>query len=486
MLESTPEQLSVGQIFHDRYEIVRRLKAGGMGAVYECIHLKTCKHRALKVMLPQIISQAGMRDRFELEARVTAGIESDHIVETFDAGIDDETGVLFLVMELLHGEDLASVLKRRGGLPAEETVLLLSQAALALDKTHAAGIVHRDLKPANLYVTTRDDGSLRLKILDFGIAKVVADDGEAVQQTAMLGTPLYMSQEQILGEGTIGPRADLYALGHIAFALLTGKAYWSDEQRAFPALYAFLEKVMAGATEPATARAARRGVVLPAAFDAWFARATARKPSDRFDRASTLVHELAAVMVLSASARPAGSLQRGSSAALQTSQSTPDANPVSGPTSPLLEGTTLVVSSKSIAPIFGRSRRDRVVVSLAALGSVGIVLFIARQRLFELPGPHPFAIPTTAAVAGDAKPVATAARDPGQGTTPALVATPPATPLPVVATADAAPESPRSRAVVKVPAKPPASVRSPDGANDCTPHFTVGTNGEHIIKPWCL
>ncbi len=299
MPEPSSGALAAGQIFHGRYEIVRCLKAGGMGAVYECIHLGTRKHRALKVMLPQIVAQAEMRARFELEARVTADVESEHIVETFDAGVDDATSAPFLVMELLRGEDLATLLRRRGALSVSDTLLLLSQAALALDKTHAAGIVHRDLKPDNLFVTARDDGSPRLKILDFGIAKVIADitsNHPGNQHTAMVGTPLYMPPEQIRGEPTIGPRTDLYALGHITFTLLTGQAYWSDEKKATGALYTFLQRVVQGGTEPATARAARRGVALPAAFDAWFARATARSPDERFESASTQVHELEAVL----------------------------------------------------------------------------------------------------------------------------------------------------------------------------------------------
>lgn len=289
-----------GQVFHGRYQIVRCLKFGGMGAVYECIHLKTRKHRALKVMLPQIIADEGMRERFELEARITATIESEHIVETFDAGIDEETGALFLVMELLRGEELGGLLKRRGTLPADEVVVLLSQAALALDRTHAAGIIHRDLKPENLFVTSRDDGSPRLKILDFGIAKVVADGTHTVKQTAAIGTPLYMSPEQFQGDGAIGPRADIYALGHIAYALLSGQPYWHDEQCSNPAVFAFFVLVMAGPPERPTRRAARHGVALPAAFDAWFARATARVPSDRFDRASVLVTELAVALGVTA------------------------------------------------------------------------------------------------------------------------------------------------------------------------------------------
>src|SRR5205085_11209251 len=133
--------------------------------------------------------------------------------------IDDASGAPFLVMELLAGEELGAIAKR-GPMPPAEVVSYLTQAALALDKTHAAGIVHRDLKPANLFVARRDDGSPCVKILDFGIAKVVAKTPPTGQTTQVVGTPLYMAPEQIWSARTIGPRADLYALAHIAYALL--------------------------------------------------------------------------------------------------------------------------------------------------------------------------------------------------------------------------------------------------------------------------
>ena len=177
---------------------------------------------------------------------------------------------------------------RRGPLAAEEVVLvLLSQAALALDKTHAAGIVHRDLKPQNLFLTTRDDGSPLLKILDFGIAKVVASASQATQGTEAVGTPVYMAPEQTTGDGTIGPPADLYALGHIAFTLLSGQPYWQEERRAPRRRVRFPDPHRRdGPEEEATVRASRCGVTLPAAFDAWFAQATAPSPAERFGSAS--------------------------------------------------------------------------------------------------------------------------------------------------------------------------------------------------------
>jgi serine/threonine-protein kinase len=172
---------------------------------------------------------------------------------------------------------------------------LLQQAALALDRTHAAGVVHRDLKPENLFLTTRDDGTVRLKILDFGIAKVIAETTGA-GTTRSLGTPLYMCPEQIRGDGDIGHRADLYALGHLAYTMLTGHSYWEDEARRSGSSYGFLMTVMAGGAELASARATKLGVELPPRFDEWFAKATAHEPSRRFGTASELVAALAAAL----------------------------------------------------------------------------------------------------------------------------------------------------------------------------------------------
>jgi hypothetical protein len=288
-----PVALSAGTLFHRRYEVVRTMRSGGMGTVYEVVHVPTNRRRALKVMLPSLVHDAELRARFELEARVTADVESEHIVETFDAGVDEETGAPFLVMELLRGQDLRALLLERGRLPAREAVLLLHQASMALERTHAAGIVHRDLKPDNLFVTRRDDGSPRLKVLDFGIAKLVAQSAESIKTTRSMGNPAYMAPEQIRGDGDIDARADIYSLGHIAFALLVGHAYWDEEARGAGSVYPVLLKIAQGAKEPATVRARAGGVELPEAFDAWFAWATALDPNDRADDVRALIVELA-------------------------------------------------------------------------------------------------------------------------------------------------------------------------------------------------
>ena len=287
--------LGAGVLFHDRYEVVRCIGAGGMGAVYEVVDRSTRRRRVLKAMLPALLTDPDMRQRFRLEATVTADIESEHIVEVFDAGFDEAQGMPFLVMEFLRGENLAELLRQRGVLEPAFAIALLRQAALALERTHAAGIVHRDLKPENLFLTRRDDGSPRLKILDFGIAKVVAQSAN-LTTTRSFGTPLYMSPEQIRGDGDIDARADLYAMGQIAFTLLAGRAYWSVEAENPSGLYSLLLRVVEGAPEPASDRAKRLGSTLPAAFDAWFSRATARLPVDRFESASELVDALQLVL----------------------------------------------------------------------------------------------------------------------------------------------------------------------------------------------
>jgi serine/threonine protein kinase len=282
-----------GSVFAGRYRIVRSLAQGGMGAVYEVVHTETQRRRALKVMLPNMLQSQDMRDRFRQEACVTANIESEHIVDVLDAGIDEKTQMPFLVMELLRGEELDKRLKRLGRLDPREVVTFLHQVALALDKTHRASIVHRDLKPGNVFLTEREDGSLRAKILDFGVAKLMAEGATSAGATQSLGTPLYMAPEQFNIGQKVSPAVDIFSLGMMAYTLLVGVSYWADEIASGANIYAFAARAMHGPAEAATARAIRQGVALPAAFDAWFAKVTAASPQARFPTASAATAALA-------------------------------------------------------------------------------------------------------------------------------------------------------------------------------------------------
>ncbi len=299
------QHLPPGFNFSGRYLVVRCIGAGGMGTVYECVHSETHGRCALKVMAPRLVNRDDSRKRFLLEARVTAKIASDHIVRVFDAGVDEGTGMPFIVMELLEGEDLDALLGRVGRLVPTAVLTLLRQAALALDRTHAAGVVHRDLKPHNLFVSRRDDGSPSVKILDFGIAKLIDDTGGS-QKTRSAGTPVYMPPEQVRGEGDIGAAADAYALAHIAYTMLVGRPYWETEAVEL-GLGPFIERVFAGPSEPPSARAARAGVTLPSAFDAWFVRAASPSKHARILPVSEEVDALAQVFGVSLANMPSAS-----------------------------------------------------------------------------------------------------------------------------------------------------------------------------------
>ncbi len=259
---------------------------GGMGAVYAVRHLNTGEALALKVLHPSLASNSQAVERFRAEARAPVRIQSEHVVRVIDADLSQELGVPFLVMELLRGRDLGTELKRRGALPAGEVVLYLRQVARALDRAHAIGIVHRDLKPANLFLTVREDGTPHVKILDYGIAKLTDTvSGDLTQDGSIFGTPWYMSPEQARGQvQKVGPPADIWSLGLIAFRLLSGKNYWSADGMA-----ALVGQIC---YEPLTPPSQLAPHVGPR-FDGWFACACNREQEQRFRSASIAIDELA-------------------------------------------------------------------------------------------------------------------------------------------------------------------------------------------------
>jgi eukaryotic-like serine/threonine-protein kinase len=210
------------------------------------------------------------------------------VVQVTDAGVAPELGgAPFLVMELLEGADLERVSGDRAS-PAETVVEWLRQVARALTRAHEAGIVHRDLKPENLFLTRREDGSPLVKVLDFGVAKVAAENSALTTSGSILGTPRYMAPEQTDSRGApVTLRADLYALGLIAFKLLTGRMYWRDGS-----LAQLLAQILADPMPPASERGAGFGPQ----FDAWFERACCRDPERRFASATTQVEALATAL----------------------------------------------------------------------------------------------------------------------------------------------------------------------------------------------
>jgi serine/threonine-protein kinase len=244
-----------------------------------------------------------LRERFRREATVAAHVDSEFIVDVFDAGVDEATGMPFLVMEMLRGEELGQRLKRLGRLEADEALNYLHYVALALDKTHQASIIHRDLKPANVFLAEREEGGVRVKVLDFGIAKIVAEGATTGSTTQSLGTPLYMAPEQFNPRSKLTNAVDIYAFGMMAYTLLVGVPYWFEEARGGN-VYAVVALAIHGIAEPATIRAAAQGVQLPPTFDTWFAKATALDPKQRFATASAAAQDLAIAFGKAPQGRP--------------------------------------------------------------------------------------------------------------------------------------------------------------------------------------
>jgi serine/threonine protein kinase len=303
--------LRKGDVFHGRYAVERCIKAGGMGTVYEVRDANEDAARALKVILPRFAAEPRYKKSFEREAALARTIRHPHVVRTYEAGVDEALAAPFLVMELLHGEDLASVL-RRGRLATERAVELLGEAASALDALHAAGIVHRDVKPANLFLA-----GATLKVIDFGLAKLAFDPGDS-RSTLAVGTPLFMAPEQIEGGVPITPACDRYALAQVAFCALVGRPFWEHEARETDGVFPLLLRIASGAREAASLRARRAGVHLPPELDNWFARATARSPHDRFESAREMVGDLARILATTMGAPHPRLHREGRSRALRT------------------------------------------------------------------------------------------------------------------------------------------------------------------------
>jgi len=215
-------KVEAGDVLDGRYRLDALLGEGGMGAVWRAEHLRIHRQVAVKVLHPEISHSPLEVERFRREAQIAVRLSSPYVVEVLDFG-QTRTGALYLVMELLQGESLRDRIRREGRLVPEEVGRLLRQLMRGLDAAHRAGIVHRDLKPENLWLVP-DEGRLRLKILDFGIAKVAGPlaGTERTQAGLVMGTPQYLSPEQAVG-ADVDHRADLYSAGIIAYLMLTGR-----------------------------------------------------------------------------------------------------------------------------------------------------------------------------------------------------------------------------------------------------------------------
>ncbi|HYQ02444.1 MAG TPA: serine/threonine-protein kinase [Polyangiaceae bacterium] len=218
--------IAVGQVVAQKYRVDRFIGQGGMGVVVAGFHLELDQPVAIKFLLAESGLQSEGAERFRREARAAAKIHSEHVARVFDIGLLDER-VPYMVMELLHGNELEIEMERRGALPVGEAVGYLLQAIDAVAEAHSAGIVHRDLKPTNLFLAQRADGSRIVKVLDFGISKSLGTGRQSevalTRTAAFVGSPLYMSPEQMRSARDVDARADVWALGAILYAMVTGQ-----------------------------------------------------------------------------------------------------------------------------------------------------------------------------------------------------------------------------------------------------------------------
>jgi serine/threonine-protein kinase len=228
MATSDAAPVREGDILAGKYRVEKVLGAGGMGVVVAARHTQLGQRVAIKFLLPEVCERPEAVRRFLREAQAAVQIQSEHVARVLDVGTL-ETGAPYMIMELLVGADLEQILRARGPLPVADVADALVQACEAIAEAHALGIVHRDLKPANLFVAQRADGSPLVKVLDFGISKARSFDGSGIAQasmtgtSAMMGSPLYMSPEQMRSTRDVDHRTDIWSLGVILNELLTGQ-----------------------------------------------------------------------------------------------------------------------------------------------------------------------------------------------------------------------------------------------------------------------
>lgn len=301
--QPSSEESYEGRVVAGKYRVGPLVGSGGMGTVWLGQHMQLGTRVAIKFIRPQFAERPDARRRFEIEARAAASVDSKHAVKVYDYGVTD-FGLPYIVMEYLEGESLSEALIRRGPFPAEEAAKVIAAAAKALSKAHKANIVHRDLKPDNIFLAsnfeTEDAEGLPylVKLVDFGIAKMLDVDREGAkglkgptQEGSVIGTPNFMSPEQLTVGGTPNALTDIWSLGACAYAAFTARIPFEGEVLG--------DIVLKVCVEPLPAPS-KYNPNLPEGVDAWFLRACHREPAKRFQSVDELADQLVKVCGLGA------------------------------------------------------------------------------------------------------------------------------------------------------------------------------------------
>jgi serine/threonine-protein kinase len=342
-------------------KLVRPLGEGGMGAVWVADHLSLRIQVVVKFIAHGLANNRDAQTRFSREAAAAAQVKSPHVVQTFDHGISD-SGIPYIVMELLEGQDLGARLETQTKLLPAEVIEIVTQLARALERAHEKGIVHRDIKPGNVFLCdTGRANELFIKLLDFGIAKgvdILHGVGNSTTKTgSMIGSPFYMSPEQILGSKDLDYRSDLWSLGVLTFEMLTGKKPFDAGTMGGLAIKIHSEALPSALhVDPA----------LPVAFDAWFEKACARDLNERFSSARALAESLRDALETA----PVPSTQN----ARRLISLSPGVNHVDSHASTL-------AASNALAPISANPRSPRVYWMIAGFALLAAVAYAGRVLL---------------------------------------------------------------------------------------------------------
>jgi serine/threonine protein kinase len=447
-------------------KLVRPLGEGGMGAVWVAEHLALRTQVVVKFIASGLKSNKEAQDRFSREAAAASQVKSPHVVQTFDHGITDQ-GVPYIVMELLEGRDLGQYLDHEAKMPSELVVEVMGQLARALDRAHERGIIHRDIKPGNIYLCDAGrSGEVFVKLLDFGIAKGVEQPriDSGTKTGSMIGSPFYMSPEQILGAKDLDHRSDLWSVGVVCFEMLTGRKPFDAETMGGLAIRIHSEPLpLPTVVNPD----------LPIAVDAWFARACARDVNARYASAKEMTEELALALggQMPKSLDLAPRLSTGSSSRKRV-------NPVA----PTLAAGAATDAGVVRATTQSRSR-SRLLVLIAILVVVPLTTFAVFRALFKhdtataLVPPDPsgsaHGAGASAGASGSGGPSASASASTGASTGTAVVAS--AEPPPV-ASAKTPPHGTRVRptgtvhtAATTATSTSPSNLASPPVTSPTTP-----------------
>lgn len=379
----------IGEVFCDRYVVTDLLGEGGMGAVYAARDVRLPQQVAIKVLREQGMADPSVIARFRQEAEAASRINHDRVARVTDFGFMND-GRAYLVMEYVGGRTLKQMVTELGPLEAGVVSRIVTMVAEGLDAAHRLGIVHRDLKPDNIMVLDDAGGGVRVKVLDFGIAKVLQGGEESGGQTKtgfVIGTPMWMSPEQILGE-TLDGRSDVYSLALVAYFMLTG-------HRAFESTTAEAEMMARLASPPRLLTEILPSIAWPNGLQDLLNRTLSRDSHERPDGALAFAREFAHVLdaghtVASASARDGASLLASAADIATSSRTRAPAASLSAATSsgaPLGRGATTAAStasapsSSSVVSPSGPRKRNKAVPAVLALAAVAAVVFFAVRQL---------------------------------------------------------------------------------------------------------